>query len=180
MNKLPIPLLGLGFIVLSSCATQPSGSTSSSDSAYTAWTVGAYRTEIPHAPSVAGWRQVKSVGVKFREYEISTPSGKWILSAERPGAAIQIFTPSGKRHDFKDEWYPEEGGADSAAAYGFVKDGETLIVLQGTSALTYEETHFRFQGEELADVRRYASKGAGMGPDAPGVEPHHRVYPPGR
>lgn len=65
-----------------------------------------------------------------------------------------------------------------AAAFAFVKGGETRIVLQGTSAITCEQTHFRFQGEELVEKRRYASKGGGMGPDAPGVEPKHKVYPP--
>jgi len=59
-----------------------------------------------------------------------------------------------------------------------VKDEDTWIILEGTSAMTYEETHIRFRGEEMTELRRYAAKGPGMGEGAPGVEPEYKVYPP--
>jgi len=165
-------LLGL---LITACAPN---TVSSTEFPFTQWTVGAYRSSIPHAPKPSGWTQTKTVGVKFREYEASHPQGKWIITSERPGAAIQIITHSGKNHGLTDEWYPEEGGADSAAPYVFVKGDETWIILQGTSAMTYEETHIRFKGEEMTELRRNAAKGPGMGEGAPGVEPKHKVYPP--
>lgn len=166
-----LPLVGLS---LGACVSDPAVT----DSGHTAWTVPTYESNIPHAPKLDGWKQVKSVGVKFREYEIHHPNGKWIASYEDPKVPLRIVTASGKKHDFAEEWYPEEGGADAATAYGFVKGDETLVVLQGTSDFTYEETHIRFKGDELAETRRYATKGPGMGPEAPGVEPKHKVYPP--
>lgn len=164
----------LGFLIIS-CAPD---ATPTSDYAYTEWTVGVFRSNISHAPKPSGWTQVKTVAVKFREYEVSHPKGKWIVTAERPGAAIQIITHSGRNHGLTNQWFPEEGGADASAPYVFTKADETWIILEGTSSMTHEETHLRFKGEEMTDKRKYAAKGPGMGEDAPGVEPKFKVYPP--
>ncbi len=177
MNLRSYLWLALVGLSLGACVSAPTGNFDTASS-YTPWTVGTYRSRIPHAPKLDGWKPIKSVAVKFREYEIHHPNGTWVLTCEDPKIPIRIITASGRKHDFANEWYPEEGGADAAAAYGFVKGDETLIVFQGTSDITYEETHFRFKGDELTETRRYASKGGGMGPDAPGVEPKHKVYPP--
>lgn len=55
---------------------------------------------------------------------------------------------------------------------------ETLIVLQGTSSMVYEETRIKFMGDQMTDLRRYAEKGPGMGEGAPGQVPQYREYPP--
>jgi len=71
--------------------------------AFSQWTVGQFRSGIPHAPKPGGWQQVKTVAVKFREYQASHPQGQWIVTSERKGAAIQIITHSGKNHGLTNE-----------------------------------------------------------------------------
>lgn len=141
------------------------------------WVVGKYISSISHVPGVAGYTPLKSEGVEFRKYKLTHPAGIWTVVLDAGEPPIEIRTAKGNVTKLAGEWYPEEGGADSAVVYGFVKGNETLIVLQGTSDLTYEETWIRFDGETKADVKRYAAKGGGMGPEAPGIEPKYRVYP---
>lgn len=174
MRSIHFLTFSLGLFVVS-CAPNAAPT---SDYAYTQWTVGQFRSSIPHAPKPTGWQQVKTVAVKFREYQVSHPIGQWIVTSERAGAAIQIITHSGRNHGLSNEWYPEEGGADAAAPYVFIKGDETWIILEGTSSMTFQETHIRFKGEEMTGLRRYAAKGPGMGEGAPGVEPKYKVFPP--
>jgi hypothetical protein len=144
------------------------------------WNPGPYRKSIAHTPSLDGWQQVKSTGVQFREYTVTHPKGEWRVRLDMPSDAkpIRIFLPTGTHHDLAMEWYPEEGGADSASVVGFVKGDETLIILQGTSAVTDMETWAKFSGDSLVSLKRYAAKGPGMGPEMPGEEPKYKVYPP--
>lgn len=141
------------------------------------WTVGNYKSLIPHVPGTSGYKPLKSEAIGFREYRVHHPEGLWHVNLDAGEPPIVVSTASGSNFKLEGEWYPEEGGADAAAVYGFVKGGETLIVLQGTSDFTYEETWVRFADGKMTDVKRYASKGAGMGAGAPGVEPKYRVYP---
>lgn len=141
------------------------------------WTLGEFKSRVPHAPDTEGYKSLKSESVGFREYRLHHPEGLWRVKLDAGEPPIELTTADGEKFTLDGEWYPEEGGADAAAAYGFVKGGETLIVLQGTSDLTYEETWVKFVGGTMSDVKRYASKGLGMGPGAPGVEPKYRIYP---
>lgn len=141
------------------------------------WTVGNYQSLIPHVPSTSGYKALKSEAIGFREYRVYHPEGLWRVKLDAGEPPIEVCTARGKSFKLDGEWYPDEGGADAAAVYGFVKGEETLIVLQGTSDITYEETWVKFAGGTMTDVKRYASKGAGMGAEMPGEEPEHRVYP---
>ncbi|MFM2199833.1 MAG: hypothetical protein RLZZ505_3265 [Verrucomicrobiota bacterium] len=158
-------------MVLAGCAVTPANDGS-------IWTVPSFASSIPHAPELHGYKQLKSQGVEFRKYRVFHPDGLWTVRLDAEGDPIRVIMPSGKTFSFNSEWYPEEGGADSAAVYGFTKGDETLIILEGTSSMVYEETRIRFVGEEMRDLRRYAEKGAGMGEGAPGQVPEFREYPP--
>ncbi|WP_411825318.1 hypothetical protein [Luteolibacter sp. AS25] len=157
-------------IALSSCAPGPGGGEA------VIWTVGEYDSLIPHVPGVSGYRQIESEAIGFRKYRLQHPGGRWTVGLDGKKDPIVITTASGRKTSLPDEWYPEEGGADAATVYGFVKDDETLIVLEGTSDITYEETWIWFLGDKKVDMKRYAAKGPGMGTVA-GVEPKYRVYP---
>ncbi len=161
----------LAFALLAGCAQE--GGTSG----YTAWTVGEYHPTVAHVPGVSEYTPLISVAVEFRKYEVSHPGGAWEVALDAGDPPIVINPKRGKQVSLDGEWYPEEGGADASAVYGFVKGNETLIILQGTSDMTNEETWVRFSGTEMSGVKRYASKGGGMGPGAPGVEPEYKVYP---
>lgn len=158
-------------LALSACAVDPGDDVG-------VWTLPAFSSSIPHAPKLDGYTQLKSQAVEFRKYRVFHPDGLWTVRLDAEGDPIEVKTASGKAFTFKGEWYPEEGGADAAAVYGFAKGDETLIVLEGTSALVYEETRIRFRDGEMTDLRRYAEKGPGMGEGAPGKAPKHREYPP--
>jgi hypothetical protein len=160
----------LAVTLLAGCAADTGG--------FTKWTVGSFRSSVPHAPALGGYTQVKSEGVEFRKYRVHFPEGVWEVALDAGDPPISIRTQSGKRVSLAAEWYPEEGGADSASVCGFTKGAERLLILQGTSDVTYEETRVKFVGDAMSDVRRYATKGEGMGPEMPGVEPEHLVYPP--
>lgn len=168
-------LLSVAALLLAGCATE----TREWNPDFTQWSPGPYQARMAHTPSLEGWRQVKTTAVQFREYTVDHPSGGWRVRLDMPSGRnpIRIFLPGGVHHDLAAEWYPEEGGADAAAVIAFVKGGETLLIIQGTSALTRMETWVRFEGDTLASVRRYAGKGGGMGPGMPGVEPKYKVYP---
>lgn len=159
----------LGAALLAGCAADSSG--------FTKWTPGVFRSSIPHAPQLDGYVQAKSEAVEFRKYKVYFPEGVWDVVLDAGDPPISIRRASGKRSALSGDWYPEEGGADSAAVYGFTKGQERLIIIEGTSALTYEETRVKFMGETMTDLYRYAAKGEGMGPGMPGVEPEYRVYP---
>ncbi len=154
-------------LALTSCVTTGGGS------------VHPYSSLIPHAPAVRGYRQLPVEMTGFRDRAIAHPGGKWTVSfgEQPPLPPVLITTASGKRNRLEEEWYPEEGGADAPSVHAFTKGDETLLILQGTSDLTYEETWITYKGENIAGMRRYAAKGAGMGPDAPGIEPKYKVYP---
>ena len=164
-------------LALAGCATDPR----EWNPDYSQWSPGPYRQRIAHTPSVQGWQQVKTTAVQFREYTVAHPAGEWRVRLDMPSQArpIRIFLPSGAHHDLAMEWYPEEGGADAAAVIALVKGDETLIILQGTSDITSMETWAKFKGESLVSLKRYAEKGPGMGPEMPGAEPKHKIYPPG-
>ncbi len=162
----------LGVFFLAGCAMESEGG------ADAGWTVGKYRTSIAHVPGVSGYTQLKSVGVEFRKYEVHHPGGIWKVVLDGGEPPIVISPKGGRSISLASEWYPDEGGADAAAVYAFTKGTETLIILQGTSDVTYEETWVRFSGTEMTGVKRYAEKGEGMGPEMPGVEPEYKVYPP--
>lgn len=141
---------------------------------------GDFKSNVPHAPKLAGYRQVPSRSTAMRDAEIDHPSGKWTYSYDlknekRP---ITITSSSGKTTRLGSDFYPDEGGADAAGVYAFVKGDETVIVLQGTSDVTYEETHIKFKGDAYVDARKYGVKGGGMGPEMPGEAPKYPVYPP--
>ncbi len=153
------------------------GSVDRRNTGYTAWTVGDYRTSAAHLPGVSGYAQSKSVAVDFRKYELSHPHGAWVEAPDAGDPPIGIGPRGGKQVSLASERYPEEGGADAAAVYGFVKGNGTLIAPQDTRPMTTEETWVRFSGTEMSDMKRYASKGTGMGPGTPGVEPEYKVYP---
>lgn len=166
--KLTVTLFAL---VLAGCAVEPADDGS-------IWTVPAFSSSIPHAPKLEGYSQLKSQGVEFRKYRVYHPDGLWTVRLDAEGDPIVVTTASGKTSSFSDEWYPEEGGADSAAVYGFTNGSETLIILEGTSSMVYEETRIEFMGDQMTDLRRYAEKGPGMGEGAPGQVPQYREYPP--
>ena len=142
------------------------------------WKVPNFSSSIPHAPGLAGYKQLKSEGVEFRKYLVYHPDGIWTVRLDAEPDPILISTPDKKNFSFKIDWYPEEGGADAAAVYGFTKDDETLIILEGTSAMVYEETRIKFKGGRMTDLRRYAEKGPGMGEGAPGTVPKYKEFPP--
>lgn len=164
-------LSALFMIALAGCAVEPADDGS-------VWTVPAFSSSIPHAPKLDGYKQLKSQGVEFRKYRVFHPDGLWTVRLDAEGDPIVVTMASGKSFSFKSEWYPEEGGADAAAVYGFTKGDETMIILEGTSSMVYEETRIRFIGDQLTDLRRYADKGPGMGEGAPGITPQYREYPP--
>ncbi|MFD2257481.1 hypothetical protein ACFSSA_12430 [Luteolibacter algae] len=141
------------------------------------WTVGKYESSISHTPSISGYRKLKSEAVEFRKYRVHHPTGLWFVRLDGDAPPIEIKTAKHGSITLSGEWYPEEGGADAAAVYAFVKGSETLIILQGTSDLTYEETWVTIVDGKTTDLKRYAAKGDGMGPEMPGVEPKYRVYP---
>lgn len=166
--------------ILFSCAPEASVSSTNSSSNPRAFPFYELNSSVPHAPKLKDYRQIPSRSTAMRDAEIDHPAGKWtyhydVNSEKRP---IVITTASGKVQRLAGEYYPEEGGADAAGVYAFVKGTETVIVLQGTSDVTYEETHIHFQGDDFTKARKYAVKGAGMGPEMPGEEPKHRIYPP--
>lgn len=175
-SSLLVAAMGLFCVGLVGCA----GDSREWNEDYTPWSPGEFRSLISHAPDLKGWRQLKSTAVQFREYTIEHPDGEWRVRLDMPSdkRPIRISTASGENHDLAVEWYPEEGGADAAAVLGFVKDDETLVIIQGTSDITYMETRARFRGGKMVDLRRYAAKGGGMGPGMPGKEPAYKVYPP--
>jgi hypothetical protein len=161
----------LGTLALAGCAAEPADDGS-------IWTVPAFSSSVPQAPKLEGYKQLKSQGVEFRKYRLFHPDGLWTVRLDAEGDPIVLTMASGKTFSFKGEWYPEEGGADSAAVYAFTRGDETLIVLQGTSSMVFEETRIKFVGEQMTDLRRYAEKGPGMGEGAPGQVPKYREYPP--
>jgi hypothetical protein len=169
-----------GSFALLSCGPSTTGGSTNASSDPRAFPFGDFESNVPIAPKLAGYRQVPSRSTAMRDATIDHPDGRWTYSydvhAER--LPILITTASGKSHRVAGEFYPEEGGADAAGVYAFVKGSETIVVLQGTSAMTYEETHVTFQGETLVRARKYAVKGGGMGEGAPGVAPKFPVYPP--
>ena len=158
-------------LLLAACASEPAGQGD-------VWTVPDFSSSIPHAPRLHGYTQVKSQAVEFRKYHVFHPDGLWTVRLDGEKDPIVVTTASGESFSFKGEWYPEEGGADAAAVYGFTKGDETLIILEGTSPMVYEETRIRFSGDRMTDLRRYGAKGPGMGEGAPGREPEHLEYPP--
>ena len=158
-------------MLLAGCATEPGTSEGG-------WVVGKFNSLIQHAPKLEGYQQLKSEAVAFRKYNVHGSQGIWKVSLDAGDPPIQINIPGGKTVSLESEWYPEEGGADAAAVYGFSKGEETLIVIQGTSDMTYEETRVKIAGGEITDLHRYATKGGGMGAEMPGVAPEHLVYPP--
>lgn len=160
------------FFGLSGCAGDPLA-----DSAEI-WTVPTFSSSVPHAPKLDGYNQLKSQGVKFRKYRVFHPDGLWTVRLDAEGDPIVVTTAAGKVFTFKGEWYPEEGGADSAAVYGFTKGDETLIVLEGTSSMVHEETRIKFLDDRMTDLRRFAETGPGMGEGASGIVPKFREYPP--
>jgi len=172
------PLILLPFLLTSCPAPKPA--TQEPVSSYRPWKVGEYRPNVDHAPKLVGYRQVQTTGVAFRDYIIDHPKGLWTASLDEkePLPPILITTFSGSAKRFDGEWYPEEGGADSATVYAFVKGDETLVILQGTSSVVSEETRIKYRGGTVIDTRRFAEKGTGMGPDMPGEEPKYREYPP--
>lgn len=141
------------------------------------WVVGKYKTAISHVPDVTGYTRIKSAAVEFRKYEVSHPGGLWIVALDGDDPPITITPKGGKKVSLAGEWYPLEGGADAAAVYAFVKGDETLLILQGTSDITSEETWVRFSGTKMTGVKRYAAKGIGMGTAMPGMEPEHKTFP---
>lgn len=175
-------LLG-GFAILPSCAptsgTSGDSSGSSNDNPR-AFPFHEFNSGVPHAPKLSGYRQVPSRSTDMRDAVIQFPGGDWTYSYDMKDSKkpIRITTASGRISRIDGVYYPEEGGADAAGIYGFIKDGETVIVLQGTSDITYEETHLTFKGDTFLRARKYAVKGGGMGPEMPGREPKYRVYPP--
>jgi len=177
MKILPLLLPSLAVLLLGSCA---STSAPASENAR-AFNFGEFTSTVPHAPKLTGYKKLPTRSVAFRDAEIDHPTGKWKVSMDEKGdLPVFITTASGKTHKLAGKLYPEEGGADAAGVYAFAKGDETVIVLQGTSDLTYEETHILYQGDEFIKARKYAVKGAGMGEGAPGIEPKYRVYPPGQ
>jgi hypothetical protein len=142
------------------------------------WVVGSFNSSIPHAPKLEGYQQLKSEAVAFRKYKFYGKQGLWTVSLDAGDPPIQIRIPGGKTVSLESEWYSEEGGADAATVYGFSKGGETLIVIQGTSDITHEETWVKIAGGKITDLHRYATKGGGMGQEMPGVAPEYLVYPP--
>lgn len=161
----------LGALALAGCAVEPADDGS-------VWTVPSFSSAIPHAPKLDGYEPLKSQAVEFRKYRVFHPDGLWTVKLDAEGDPIRVTMASGKTFSFKGEWYPEEGGADAAAVYGFTQGEETLIILEGTSAMVYEETRIKFVGGRMTDLRRYAETGPGMGEGAPGRVPKHREYPP--
>lgn len=141
------------------------------------WTLPKFKTTVAHTPKLDGYEQLKSEGVTFRKYHVHHPKGLWVVVMGENTPPIEITPAGGETLKLKGEWYPVEGGADAAAVYGFTKGDETLLVLQGTSAITYEETWVKFKDGKMIDLKRYAQKGGGMG-DMPGEEPEYKTYPP--
>ena len=177
MKILPLLLPSIALLLLGSCANS---SSPASDNPR-AFTFGEFSSSVPHAPKLTGYKKLPTRSVAFRDAVIDHPTGKWTVSMDEKGdLPVLITTASGKTHKLAGKLYPEEGGADAAGVYAFIKGDETVIILQGTSDFTYEETHIRYQGDEFVKARKYAVKGAGMGDDAPGIEPKYRVYPPGQ
>ena len=177
MKKTPFLFLLLSAPLLPlSCATNNTTPTTTDTSPAAIYP---FESVIPHAPKITGYTQVAVKQTAFRDRAILHPTGTWTVSfgAEKSQPPILITTASGKRKIMADEWYPEEGGADAAGVYAFVKGDETLLVFQGTSDFTYEETRVTYKGDTFAGAKRYAIKGAGMGPDAPGIEPKYKTYP---
>lgn len=173
-------------LLLLSCAPSPAPASDASSSTGAesrnprAFPFYELNSNVPHAPKLSGYKQVPSRSTAMRDAEIDHPTGKWtytydVKSEKMP---IVITTASGKTQRLAGEYYPEEGGADAAGVYAFVKGGETVIVLQGTSDFTYEETHITFQGDTFVRARKYGVKGNGMGSEHPGVAPKYPVYPP--
>jgi hypothetical protein len=158
-------------MILASCAAVPAEDAG-------VRTLQNFTTSIPHAPKLDGYKQMKSQAVEFRKYRVFHPDGLWTVRLDAEDDPIAVTLPSGKSFSFKDEWYPLEGGADATEVYGFTKGDVTLIILEGTSSITYEETRITFTGDQMTEIRRYAEKGEGMGKDAPGEEPKYREYPP--
>lgn len=154
------------------------GCAGGSNNGYQKWTVGKYRPMGEHTPKLDGYRQVKSEAVEFRKYKVDCPGGAWWVTLDAGEEPILVEPKRAERVMLGSDWYQEEGGADAAAVYGFVKGDETVIVIEGTSAITSEETWLWFEKGRLVDKRRYAEKGQGMGPEAPGKEPKYRIYPP--
>ena len=178
-----LPLLSIVPLFLTSCpATNPVSTMGTNAKVDRSWKVGEYHTIVAHTPKIVGYQQIPSTGVTFRDYTIQHPAGTWKVSFDQksPLPPILITTASGKIKRLDQDWYPEEGGADAPAVYAFTKGAETLLILQGTSSLTNEETWIKYQGETVTDIRRYASKGDGMGPGMPGVEPKYKEFPPKR
>lgn len=173
-----------GFAILTSCAPTSGNSTSASSGGSNdnprAFPFHEFNSGIDHAPKLTGYRQVPSRSTDMRDAVIEFPGGDWSYSYDVKDSKkpIRITTASGKISRIDGIYYPEEGGADAAGVYGFIKDGETVIVLQGTSDMIYEETHLTFKGDTFVRARKYAVKGGGMGPEMPGREPKYRVYPP--
>jgi len=168
--------------LLLSCSTTPPGPTSSATSTSNprAFPFYEFKSHVSIAPKLSGYRQISTRSTAMRDAEIDHPTGIWTyrydVNAKR--LPITITTASGKIQRLAGEYYPEEGGADAAGVYAFVNGSETIIVLQSTSDITYEETHIHFQGDVFTKARKYAVKGGGMGPEMPGREPKYPVYPP--
>lgn len=163
-------LVVLAAVVVVGCVVEPADDGS-------IWTVSTFSSSIPHAPELDGYKQLKSQAIEFRKYRVFHPDGLWLVGFDLGTDLISVTTASGKVFTFGLEWYPEEGGADAAAVYGFTKAGETLIVIQGTSDLVHEETRIKFVGERMTDLRRFAEKGPGMGEGAPGKTPKYKEFP---
>jgi hypothetical protein len=183
MNPLKHPLTLAAALLapvwLGSCGTTDSASTSPASDPR-AFPFHQLDSNVPHAPKLAGYRQVPSRSTAMRDAEIDHPTGKWTyhFDVKSEKLPIVITTSSGKSTRIAAEYYPEEGGADAAGVYAFVKGGETVVVLQGTSDFTYEETHVTFEGDTFVQARKYGVKGGGMGSEHPGVAPKYPVYPP--
>lgn len=177
MKRPVLALLAAAPLALTSCPAPATGSGGENPRVFN---LGTFHSAVPHAPQLTAYRQLPSRGVAFRDYEIEHPTGKWTVSFDEkePLPPILVTTASGKMTRLAGEWYPEEGGADSAGTYAFIKGDETIVIFQGTSALTYEEPRLTYKGEDFVSARRYAVKGNGMGEGAPGIEPKYKVYPP--
>ena len=102
-----------------------------SDDGGDVWVVPAFQSTVAHTPGIYGYSQVKSEAVEFRKYRVHRPGGVWEVVLDAGDPPIVISPKGGKKVSLASEWYPEEGGADAAAVYGFTKGDETLIVLAG-------------------------------------------------
>jgi hypothetical protein len=159
-------LLGLPVVLFLTGCVSPKGPGNSNSS-------GAVLQEIPQVEP--GWREVPVRYTSFRGREIEHPSGKWSVSFEDD--ALEFITPKGPQAPVGFSWYPEEGGADAASVRAYVRGGETLLRLIGTSDFLDEESRFRFEDGMLKDVVKYRLPGPGQGEDYPGtpVPPEDRV-----